>query len=439
MTTDGIGTGNYISNITGLNPKTTYFVRAYATNNEGTGYGDTKSFTTDPISLAEITTTEVTSITQTSAISGGSITSNGAAQVTERGLCWSTYQNPALSDNKASSGTGAGTFSITMTGLVGNTTYYVRAYAINSVGTSYGNQLSFKTSPLLPSLAETFIVSFTANSGCIKDSVTNDGGATITNRGVCYSISPNPTTLDNVTSEGTGIGSQLIYITNLQSNTTYYVRAFATNSAGTQYGNELTLTTLIPITDVEGNSYNIASIGDQTWMAENLKTTKFNDNSEIPNVLDDGEWYNLLTPAYAWYNHDPTTYKNPYGALYNWYAANSNKLCPLGWHVPSDNEWIVLINYLGESVANKLKETGTLHWVSPNAGATNESSFSGLPGGWRFNGGGFSGLNYYGRYWSSTEFSSSQAYVRLLDYGNQDFYRINDNKVTGFSIRCLKD
>jgi uncharacterized protein (TIGR02145 family) len=438
-TSDGTGIASYTSNIIGLEPKTTYFVRAYATNSFGTGYGSSKSFTTDPASLAEITTTEVTSITQTSAISGGNITSDGASQVTERGLCWSTSLDPTLSNNKAYGGTGAGTFSITMTGLAGNTTYYVRAYAINSVGTAYGNQQSFKTSPILPTFTSTSITSFTANSGTIRVIITNDGGASITNKGICYSTSSSPTTANDSSNDGTGIESFLSLVSGLQSNTTYYIRAFATNSVGTQYGNELSFKTLSPISDADGNSYNVTQIGTQIWMAENLKTTKFNDGSSIPNVVNDGDWSTLITPGFAWYNHDASTYKSPYGALYNWYTANSSNLCPQGWHVPSDNEFQTLNSYLAENIANKLKETGTLHWVSPNSGATNESGFSGLPGGWRFNGGGFSGLNNYGRYWSSTEFSSTQSYVRLLDYGNQDFYRINDNKVTGFSIRCIKD
>jgi uncharacterized protein (TIGR02145 family) len=191
--------------------------------------------------------------------------------------------------------------------------------------------------------------------------------------------------------------------------------------------------------DTDGNIYKVIRIGNQLWMAENLKTTKLNDGTLIPNVIDDGEWYNLVTPGYAWYNHDPDTYKNVYGALYNWYTASTGKLCPQGWHIPSDDEWSVLIGYLGDNVANKLKETGTIHWVSPNSDATNESGFTGLPGGWRFNGGGFNGLNYYCRFWTSTEFSSTIAYARLLDYGNPDCYRNNEDKVTGFSVRCVKN
>jgi uncharacterized protein (TIGR02145 family) len=438
-TTDGDGIASFTSNMTGLNPKTTYFVRAYATNGSGTGYGSSKSFTTDPASIANISTSVITSITQTTAISGGTITSDGASQITERGLCWNTSQNPTISDNKTSSGTGIGTFSITITGLVGNTNYYVRAYATNSVGTSYGNEQSFKTNPLLPSFTSSSIASFTTNSGTIKVAITSDGGASISSKGVCYSTTQSPTILDSKTTDGTGIASYLSYIVGLQNNTTYYIRAYAVNSAGVQYGAQLSSKTLSQIADIDGNTYNITSIGTQVWMAENLKTSKLNDGSLIPNVVNDGDWYSLVSPGYAWYNHDASSYKNPYGALYNWYVANSTKICPQGWHVPSDNEWLVLINYLTDNVANKLKETGSLHWVSPNSGATNESGFSGLPGGWRFNGGGFSGLNYNGRYWSSTEFSTSQAYVRCLDYGNQDFYRNNDTKVTGYSIRCVKD
>ncbi len=130
-------------------------------------------------------------------------------------------------------------------------------------------------------------------------------------------------------------------------NTTYYVRAYATNSAGTGYGSQLSVTTPGAVTYVDGNVYNIVIIGTHVWMKENLKTTKYNDGSNIPLVIDSTTWVNLTTPGYCWYNNDATSHKNTYGALYNWYAVNTGKLCPAGWYVPSDTEWQTLMNYLG--------------------------------------------------------------------------------------------
>ncbi|MBI5010148.1 MAG: fibrobacter succinogenes major paralogous domain-containing protein, partial [Bacteroidia bacterium] len=137
------------------------------------------------------------------------------------------------------------------------------------------------------------------------------------------------------------------------------------------------------VSDIDGNVYQTVTIGTQVWMKENLKTTKLNDGIALPNVIDNAAWAALTTTGYCWYNNDATTYKSTYGALYNWYAVNTGKLCPIGWHVPSDDEWTLLTTFRGGySVAGgKLKETGTLHWTSPNTGATNETGFTALPGG----------------------------------------------------------
>ena len=139
--------------------------------------------------------------------------------------------------------------------------------------------------------------------------------------------------------------------------------------------------TPLTATDIDGNVYHTVTIGTQIWMVENLKTTRYNDGSPIPFVTDSSSWSNLTTPGYCWYNND-TTNKNTYGALYNWFAVNTGKLAPTGWHVPTDDEWTTLTTYLGgESIAGgKLKETGTTHWRTPNAGATNEIGFTASSG-----------------------------------------------------------
>ena len=146
--------------------------------------------------------------------------------------------------------------------------------------------------------------------------------------------------------------------------TTYYVRAYATNDAGTGYGMAMSLKTLDGINDIDGNAYNKVTIGRQTWLVENLRTTKYNDGTLIPLVQDNTAWSNLITPGYCWFDNDEVANKNPYGALYNWYAVNTGKLCPSGWHVPTDTEWTTLIDNLGglDVAGGKLKEIrcGTL-------------------------------------------------------------------------------
>jgi uncharacterized protein (TIGR02145 family) len=200
------------------------------------------------------------------------------------------------------------------------------------------------------------------------------------------------------------------------------------------------------ITDKEGNSYKTVYIGTQQWMAENLKVTKYNDGTAIPNITDNTQWSNLTTGAWSYYNNDVAN-NAKYGKLYNWYAvskiSNGNKnVCPTGWHVPTDAEWTVLTDYLGgASVAGgKMKEVGTTSWNSPNTDATNTSLFSALPGGYR---GGY-GYNYDigggGYWWSSSEGSTSDAWSRYLGYSDGNAERgFGFEKRGGFSVRCLRD
>jgi len=242
-TTNGAGAGSFVSTITGLSPNTIYFVRAYAINATGTGYGMAMSFTTLPATIPELNTSNVTNITLNSATCGGTITSDGAASITARGICWGTAVNPTILNSKTSDGVGTGNFISNITGLTGNTHYYVRAYATNTAGTSYGSQISFITSPLLSTLVTTTTSSITQTTATSGGNVTNDGGATVTARGVCWSTSANPTTANSKTINGTGTGVFTSSITGLTATTTYYLRAYATNSVGTSYGNEISFPT----------------------------------------------------------------------------------------------------------------------------------------------------------------------------------------------------
>jgi len=242
----GTGIGDFSSTLTGLLPNTTYLLKAFARSSQKVEYGSQVTFKTTTNQLPALTTTAVTNISNTSATSGGNITSDGGATITARGICWSTSSNPTTSNSRTTNSTGTGSFTSSITGLSANTTYYVRAYATNSVGTAYGSQVSFSTDQTtdIPSVTTASISSITQNTATGGGNVTSDGNLTVTARGVCWSTSANPTTaLSTKTTDGTGTGSFISSITSLTSNTTYYVRAYATNSQGTAYGTQVSFTT----------------------------------------------------------------------------------------------------------------------------------------------------------------------------------------------------
>jgi uncharacterized protein (TIGR02145 family) len=202
----------------------------------------------------------------------------------------------------------------------------------------------------------------------------------------------------------------------------------------------------ITVTDIDGNVYHTVKIGSQVWMVENLKVTSYNDGTPIPLVTDQAEWTSMTGPGYCWYDNEEATYKNTYGALYNWHTVNTGKLCPEGWHVPTDEEWTTLCEYLdGDTIAGgKLKAKGTIEdgdglWDSPNEGATDEYGFSALPGGGRYFNGVFGWMGHYGTCWTSTESSANNAYVRYMRYNYKVLVRDQYDKKTGYSVRCIKN
>lgn len=194
------------------------------------------------------------------------------------------------------------------------------------------------------------------------------------------------------------------------------------------------------ISDIDGNEYPVIQIGNQCWTAENLRTTRWANGSVIPNVMDNTAWANLTTPAWCNYQNNPS-FDATYGKLYNWYTVAAANMCPTGWHVPTDAEWDTLASFLGgtEVAGGKLKSTGTQYWLSPNTDATNESGFSGLPGGYR---GvlGFDMLSYLGYNWSASEFDTTNAWHHSLSFNNGNI--VGDylgGKTRGFSVRCIRD
>jgi len=597
------------------------------------------------IPIPEISTANVTDISQTSARCGGLIINNQDSSILSRGVCWSTKPEPDTTDNKTIDDLDSDRFTSYMTGLTAHTVYYVRAYATNGSGTGYGKTISFKTKsdnehlvidmdgneydtivigdqiwlkedlkttryndgtnipratitqsgnyPETPayswqkndssfyketygamynwyvvesekicpvgwhvpsdiewSMLETYLGSsdvaggkmkeagtahwFDPNSGadnssgftafpgitigtfgswwsssevygtmawtrylfnstpissrenfgkqsqlsirCLKyadhrvpvltttrvDTISQtgassggniiyEGGSPITSFGVCWNTSPKPEITDSKTMDGEGISNFISRLTGLDTHTTYYIRAYATNESGTGYGEELIFTTLPIINgdsiyntdsaiDLDGNVYKTVKIGAQIWLAENLKTTKYNTGIEIPMVENGSSWGSLKTGGYCWYDNDSAFYEKDYGKLYNWYTVKTGDLCPSGWHVPSETDWFELINNLGGITlgGGKLKETGFEHWPRPNTGATNEGGYTALPGGYRHPVGElFLDRPYDGYWWStSTNETEGPLYINLNYASVQISYNFYF-KEAGLSVRCI--
>jgi uncharacterized protein (TIGR02145 family) len=328
----------------------------------------------------------------------------------------------------------------TLTGLIPKTTYHFRAKAESELGTFYGRDDSF-TTITKPSIS---IISFyykSLSSITCKIKILSDGGSQISECGVVYSQSQNFSDSETVKQPGSYTDINEITIYNLSLNTQYFIKGFAANSVGTTTTSDTCFTIWLnqpgpQITDIDGNKYNSVKIGGQIWLTENLKVTQYNNGDNVPYVTNASTWENLTTAGYCWYNNDKTTYKNNFGALYNWYVASDPRnICPTGWHVPTSYDFIFLSDFLGgESIAGKeLKEEGLTFWSSPNTGATNGSGFSGRPGGARFNI--FNGIGNFGIFWSKFD-----AYFWELNYDNIEFtHASNGRKNVGMSIRCIKD
>jgi len=320
----------------------------------------------------------------------------------------------------------------------------VVAIVITYCSTDNGTEDQQSTVPVLSTITVSNVTLSTAMSG---GNITSSGGESVTARGVVWSASQNPTvSLTTKTSDGTGTGSFTSNLMDLNLNTTYYIRAYATNSVGTAYGNEVSFNTSsgIIVTDIDGNDYQTVIICDQTWIMSNLNVSRYKDGTEIPQVTDPTEWKNMTTGAWCYYENDTENGK-VYGKLYNWYAVHDSKgLAPEGYHIPSLNEWETLVACLGgESVAGgKMKEQGLSHWNSPNTGANNSSGFNGLPGGSRYlyEVYIFGEIQQSGGWWSSTESNSDQATFIYL-YNNSAAVQFVDNyyKESGYSVRCIKD
>jgi uncharacterized protein (TIGR02145 family) len=195
-----------------------------------------------------------------------------------------------------------------------------------------------------------------------------------------------------------------------------------------------------PVTDSEGNTYKTIRAGTQIWMAENLRSTLFNDETEISLITSSATWRDLSAPGYCWYNNDNIS-NEAYGTLYNGFTVNTGKLCPAGWHIPSTEEWQILRGFLTDSISDggKLKESGTEHWISPNKGATNSIGFTALPSGFRYTDGSFTAIQSYTGFWSASTAGSDSKWFLGLFYQDAAATLTSVSNKYGLSVRCVKD
>lgn len=418
-----------------------------------------------------VETTGISEIRLTSFIASGTLVQAGDEGVSQHGFCWSVAPSPEIerdSSTQLGSRLEMGGFTSDILGLDQNTSYYIRAYAVNGSGSAYGKEMVVKTLQELtvPRVETANVSGVTEHTAFTGGVIRDDGGSEIISYGVCWDTLPDPTIegIHRAFSEGTSPFSTTIK--QLELRTIYYVRAFAINSTGLAYGNEVMFRTNdTPVTDIDGNVYPTIVIGEQVWMGRNLAVTRYANGSDVPFTPED-EWWDSLhvdEKGFCYFNNDPGN-ADSYGALYTWSAAVNGVndvdpelepiqgVCPDGWHLPSDGDWKELEIYLGMSeqtadstgwrgnIAGKLKSTARDSWLIPNEGATNETRFSALPAGDRFPEGEFFNLHFSTFYWTSSNYNQNNAWARALGYYVTTMYRGHaDSKEYGFSVRCVRD
>lgn len=402
-----------------------------------------------------IATDSVTGIANTQAVCGGNtgltvplpggstFQCNGNSS---RGVCWSTSPSPTTSlTTKKSLPAGNGTFSTTITGLTPGATYYVRAFAVNQLvgptGTSmsvtaYGNEVSFKTTGYTHPINTSAVSSVTSSTASAGGTFVPGTISSILSKGIVWSTTPSPTvSLATKTTNGFSISSFTATMTKLKSATKYYVRAYVTTRSGTLYGNELSFTTA-NLQDVDGNTYQTVQIGNQVWMKENLKTSKYRDGTAIATGLSNAAWSSTNTGAYALYDNVAANNAS-YGKLYNAYAVtNAKGICPAGYHVPSDTELDQLMNHLGSVSA-------TIPALTTFFGGNNSTAFSMQWGGYKSTSGLCGSVNQLCFFWTSTPNPANPTThqnSRGYDGSTRSKEPLSTHvKSFGFSVRCVVD
>ncbi len=384
-------TGDFTGQLTSLTPSTTYYIRGFIKNNLGTAYGNEITFTTT-LGIS-VTTNSITSITATTATSGGIVSSAGSITITGKGICYGTSANPTTSSSTVASGTGTGSFISNMTGLNASTTYFVRAYATYVSGTVYGNEQTFICgATTLPTLTTTSATSITSSSAFSGGNISSDGGASVSARGVCWNTTGSPTTSSTLTYSGTGTGNFSSNLTGLTVGTTYYIRAFATNSIGTAYGNEVSFTTSLVI----GQSY-------QGGIIFYIDGSGLHGLIAAPSDQSAGS---------MWYNGSYLT-TGAIDSIIGTGLANTNSIVT----VQGSGSYAAIL-------CNNLSLSGYNDWYLPSKAELNQLFIN------RSLVGGFV-LNYY---WSSTEGALNLAWVQSFWAGDKH----NLNKNTSCHVRAIR-
>jgi len=412
----------------------------------------------------EVKTNPITAITDSTAVCGGEVLSNGASEVLSRGVCWGFNSQPTLEENKTVDGSGLGVFTSNIIGLVENTTYFFRAYATNSAGVGYGEDVTFITSSI-PVVNTADVTDISSTSATCGGTVISDGTLYVSERGVCWSETPNPTINDDRTIDGTGLGSYWSFIVNLTENKTYYVRAYATNAAGTGYGQERIFTAVFSCgqnfrDNRDGAIYSSVLIGSQCWMKKNLNYGTFvlgatgQSASGVQKYCQKDNMANCATLGgmYVW-NEIMNGESSCNGTGETQPACNNpvQGICPDGWHIPSHYEWTVLEKVAGTSPdlfvfdeitsgmfgvdeGHNLKMNGSQYWMNEGK---NLLGFDGLAGGYYL--GVYGHMGDRAKWWTSTESGPSNAWHRGLYRGSPEVYRFNIGKDYAFSLRCIKN
>lgn len=422
----------FTSNLNNLISDTVYYVRAYARNSAGFAYGKVVAFRTLKKTTPEVATKEATEITSGACKLDAEITKQGYGTILACDFCWDVNENPTIGGNKSSNMLTGNTFTVGLDGLLPETTYYVRAYATNRIGTAYGNQVVVKTL----AVAEFSTIALTASSSSTitaSVSITSDFGTAITENGFCWSTDNNPTIANSYAAVGKGTGVYSYEIGHLSPLTNYYIRAYARNKYGVMYGTAMASKTLQQpgtVVDASGNIYKCITIGSQTWMGSDLKTAKYSNGDVIPDFVSSTSTIGTAGTYYTNVN---------YGKFYNWYATiDPRNIAPIGWHVATDADWTLLENFIGGiSVAGgKLKEA-VEYWFQPNA-ATDAYGFKALPTGYRFADGSYATSGFsMGYWWTATDNTDANAYNRAMFYLYQKSLRQVSDKRIGMAVRCV--
>jgi uncharacterized protein (TIGR02145 family) len=452
----GTGTGPFMGKVNGVSPGNVFYIRAYATNSVGTAYGEELVLIV-PV-LPNLTTLSMTGVEGTSATCNGTVTHNGYGEILARGFCWDTVPDPTLATNVTVDGAEMGAFSHTLTGLTPNTTYHVRAYVTNKVGTNYGSDVTFTTTAV-PVITTASVTNISYQSATAGGQNIADNGDPITEKGICWSTQSQPDINGQHLAVGSGTAAFTGALTGLTPGYRYYVRAYATNSNGTAYGQEVSFVARndanpcpgdTTVTDIEGNIYHTVQLGEQCWLKENLRTTHYADGS-------------YFTESY--YPNNDIANVPTYGLMYKWatvmHGAGSSEipgavqgLCPDGWHLPSYSEFQMLQNYSNAtySCASKaLASTTGWHYFSLtgcypgyNQQLNNESGFTAYPTGSPNSHPVLCLFSYSTSFWSATMHHSNNystcSYALKLLYNDEfgagiTWYSVNDK----MPVRCVRN